>query len=177
MRLTPEYLVREYQERIYRTAFSICGNRQDAEDVVQNTFLKYIQSSREFESEEHIKAWLIRTAVNLSKNMVTAFWHRNKVPLEDYLETVPFESPGDAGLIEAVLALPVNYRIVIHLYYYEEYSIRDISRILRISESAVKNRLLRGRRRLKESLDESADDRETEWLPATALPSDKTKSI
>lgn len=164
MRLNPEYLVQKYQENIFRTAMSVCKNPQDAEDATQNTFVQYLKSDREFESEEHIKAWLLRTAVNQSKNMVTAFWHRNKISWEEYMDSIPFEEPRDQALVEAVLSLPAGYRIVIHLYYYEDYSVAEISDILHISESAVRSRLMRGRRKLKEIL---KDDWEEEPEPSS----------
>jgi RNA polymerase sigma factor (sigma-70 family) len=154
MRLSAEYLVQQYQENLYLASFSICRNQQDAEDVVQDTFLKYLHTSKDFESEEHIKAWLIRVAVNKSKNILTTFWYRKKESLEDYMNSASFEEPGDQALAGAVLSLPKSYRIVIHLYYYEDYSVAEISQILAISESAVKNRLLRGRRLLQRKLKE-----------------------
>ncbi len=160
MRLSAEYLVEAYQENIYLASFSICRNQEDSEDVVQDTFLRYLHSTQEFESEEHIKAWLLRVAINKSKNMLAAFWHRNKMPLEDYMADISFREPEDLVLTEAVLALPKAYRIVIHLYYYEDYSVSEISQILGISKSAVKNRLLRGRKRLKTVLKEDWSDDE-----------------
>lgn len=160
MRLQTEYLVERYQENIFRAAFSIVKNCADAEDMVQDTFLQYLRSDREFDSEEHIKAWLLRTAINKAKNLRMAFWHRNKVSLEDYLATIPFENPMDHELIDAVLSLPQKYRLVVHLYYYEDYSVREIAAVLTLSESAVKNRLLRGRQMLKNMLKEEWNDDE-----------------
>lgn len=160
MRLQTEYLVERYQESIFRAAFSIVKNCADAEDMVQDTFLQYLRSDREFDSEEHIKAWLLRTAINKAKNLRMAFWHRNKVSLEDYLATIPFENPMDHELIDAVLSLPQKYRLVVHLYYYEDYSVKEIAAVLTLSESAVKNRLLRGRQMLKNMLKEEWNDDE-----------------
>ena len=157
MRLRAEYLAEAYKENVFRAAFSITKNVADAEDIVQDTFLQYLRSNREFDGEEHIKAWLLRTALNRAKNLKMAFWHRNKVSLEDYMDSVSFEEPADRSLIEAVLALPQKYRMVIHLYYYEDYSVKEISSVLCLSESAVKNRLLRGRHMLKDMLKE-------EWI-------------
>lgn len=88
------------------------------------------------------------------------FWHRNKVSLEDYLATIPFENPMDHELIDAVLSLPQKYRLVVHLYYYEDYSVKEIAAVLTLSESAVKNRLLRGRQMLKNMLKEEWNDDE-----------------
>ncbi|MDD5940639.1 MAG: sigma-70 family RNA polymerase sigma factor [Lachnospiraceae bacterium] len=158
MKLSAEYLAGKYQDNIFRAAFSVCRNREDAEDVTQDTFLQYMHTKREFESEEHIKAWLLRTAINKSKNLITAFWHRNRTSLEDYLAQVPFAGPQDRDLVEAVLRLPESVRIVVHLYYYEDYSVAEISELLHLSQSAVKNRLLRGRKILKASLKDGWPD-------------------
>lgn len=154
MRISAEDLARKYQENVFRAAFSICRNRQDAEDVVQETFLAYLRTRQEFESEEHIRAWLLRTALNKAKNVRGTFWHRNRETLQEYTSQVPFAEPEDRELAEAVLALPEKYRIVLHLYYYEDYSIKEIGQMLHLSDSAVKNRLLRARKQLKSTLKE-----------------------
>lgn len=152
MRQPVEDLVRMYQENLFRAAFSVCRNQQDAEDVVQETFIRYMRSDRDFESEEHIKAWLLRTAINQAKNVVRSFWHRNRSGTDEFLEQTAFAKPEDRDLVQAVLALPEKYRVVLHLFYYEDESVSDIASLLKISESAVKNRLLRGRKMLKNML-------------------------
>ena len=129
-------------------------NQQDAEDAVQDTFLQYYNSKKEFESEQHIRAWLIRVAINKAKNMNLSFWRKNKTSLGDYMETLVFETPESEHLFETVMGLPEKYRIVIHLFYYEDYSVREIGEILKISESNVKVRLSRGRMLLRETLKE-----------------------
>lgn len=154
MRLQVDYLAEMYQENIFRAAFSITRNAADAEDVVQDTFLQYLRTDRDYESEEHIKASLLRTAINKAKNTRFTFWHRNRVSLEDYMAEIPFQEPEDRALVEAVLSLPEQYRIVIHLYYYEDYPVAEIGKLLKLTQSAVKNRLLRGRRMLKSTLKE-----------------------
>lgn len=88
------------------------------------------------------------------------FWRQNKLSLEDYMETLTFETPESENLFETVMKLPEKYRIVIHLFYYEDYTIREISGILKISESNVKVRLSRGRCLLKETLQEEWEDDE-----------------
>lgn len=149
MRQTIQELVERYQNSLYAVAFNVCKNQQDAEDAVQDTFLQYYNSKKEFESEQHIRAWLIRVAINKAKNMNLSFWRKNKTSLEDYMETLVFET---------VMGLPEKYRIVIHLFYYEDYSVREIGEILKISESNVKVRLSRGRMLLRETLKEEWDD-------------------
>lgn len=152
MRESLEWLVNKYQTNLFVTAFNICRNAEDAKDVVQDTFIAYHTSNQQFNDEQHIRAWLFRVTINKAKDVIKSFWHRNKMPLEDYLETLPFESKEDSDLFQAVMNLPNKYRIVIHLFYYEDYSIREISQILHISESNTKTRLSRGRKLLKDVL-------------------------
>lgn len=78
MRQTIQELVERYQNSLYAVAFNVCKNQQDAEDAVQDTFLQYYNSKKEFESEQHIRAWLIRVAINKAKNMNLSFWRKNK---------------------------------------------------------------------------------------------------
>lgn len=160
MRQPVQELIERYQNNLYAVAFNICKNTEDAEDVVQDTFLQYHTNKKDFESEQHIRAWLIRVAINKAKNMNHTFWRQNKLSLEDYMETLTFETPESENLFETVMKLPEKYRIVIHLFYYEDYTIREISGILKISESNVKVRLSRGRCLLKETLQEEWEDDE-----------------
>lgn len=158
MKQTVQELVALYQNNLFAAAFNVCKNAQDAEDIVQDTFIRYYTINKEFDNEQHIRAWLLRVAINKAKNANHTFWRRNKLSLEDYLETLTFETPQSENLFETVMQLPEKYRIVIHLYYYEDYSVREIADILRLSESNVKVRLSRGRSLLKEALKEEWDD-------------------
>lgn len=158
MRQPVQELMERYRNNLFVAAFQICKNHEDAEDIVQETFLQYHTSKKEYESEEHIRAWLLRVAINKAKNVNLTFWRRNKQPLEDYIETLTFETKEAGDLFEAVLALPEKYRVVIHLFYYEEYSVQEIAGMLNLSESNVKVRLSRGRKMLKEALKEEWED-------------------
>ena len=160
MRLPMQKLFEKYQGNLYAAAFNVCKNAEDAEDVVQDTFIQYYSLKKEFESEEHIRAWLLRVTINKAKNMNRTFWRRNKQSLEDYMETLSFETPESGELFEAAMNLPEKYRIVIHLFYYEDYSIHEIAGILKLSESNVKVRLSRGRSLLKEKLQEEWENDE-----------------
>lgn len=148
----------KYGDRLYAAAFNITRQRQDAEDAVQEALLRLFRSDKEFESEEHIKAWLIRVTINIAKSTCTSFWHRNRVPYEDYMEEIPFEDESDRGLMEEVLSLPDKYRIIVHLYYYEGYKTREIAGILKLSENTVKTRLLQSRKLLKTKLEGWQDE-------------------
>ena len=157
MREPVEALIKQYKNHLYAAAFSICQEASDADDVVQDTFLKYYTSKKEFSSPEHIKAWLLRVAINKAKDVNRSFWKQKSSPIDDYVETLTVEAPEDGALIAEVLKLPQKYRIVIHLFYYEDYSVSEIADILKLSESNVKTRLSRGRSLLKEVLKEDME--------------------
>lgn len=158
MRLSIQELVDEYKDNIYAVAFNVCKNAQDAEDVVQNTFISYYTEKKEFENRQHIRAWLIRVAINKAKNVNRTFWRRNVLSLKDYIGTLEFDTSESEELFSAVMKLPGKYRIVIHLFYYEDYSVNEIADILNISVSNVKVRLCRGRSMLRECIKEEWED-------------------
>ena len=158
MRLETQALAEQYRDRLFAAAFQVCGNAADAEDAAQEALLRYHLSDKEFENQEHIRAWLLRVAVNWAKNISRSFWRRNTVPLEEYMETLEFDCQESRDIFREVMALPEKYRLVIHLYYYEDYSVQEISRILGIRVSNVKVRLSRGRQLLKATLQEVWDD-------------------
>jgi RNA polymerase sigma-70 factor (ECF subfamily) len=97
-------------------------------------------------------------AINKAKNIQSSFWHRNGMPLDDFIETLSFETPETKELFEEVMKLPEKYRVVVHLFYYEDYSIKEIAKILRTTESNIKVRLSRGRVKLKDALKEGWED-------------------
>lgn len=150
MRQPLEALIERYQRSLYAAAFNICRNSEDANDAVQDTFIQYYTSGKEFRDEEHLKAWLLRVAVNRAKDIARSFWRRNKISIEEYAEEIPFENQEDRALFETVMKLPEKYRDVIHLYYYEELSVKEIAGILGASQGSVKMRLSRGRSFLRD---------------------------
>lgn len=158
MKLPVQDLMNMYKNNVYAAAFSICKNASDAEDVVQDTFLQYYMTHKNFDNEQHIRAWLLRVAINKAKNIQSSFWRRNGMPLDDFIETLSFETPETKGLFEEVMKLPEKYRVVVHLFYYEDYSIKEIAKILRTTESNIKVRLSRGRVKLKDALKEDWED-------------------
>lgn len=145
-------VMKTYKDRLFRTAFCIVKNQADAEDVVSDVLLKYMDSRKDFQSEEHLKAWLIRVTVNYSKDMVTSFWRKKQSALDDSVMNIPAADPEDREFVDSVLRLPLKYRDAIYLYYYEDYSVSEIASILRVTQSAVKTRLQRGRTMLKKEL-------------------------
>ncbi len=158
MRMETQALAETYRDRLFAAAFQVCGNAADAEDAAQEALLRYHISEKQFESEQHIRAWLLRVAINCAKNLSRSFFRRNTVPLETYMETLEFDSGESREIFREVMSLPEKYRLVIHLYYYEDYSVAEIGRILALTESNVKVRLSRGRQLLKKSLQEEWDD-------------------
>ena len=160
VRLSVDEAFTRYKDHVFSAAFNVCQNWTDADDVVQSTFLKYYNLDLAFESEEHLKAWLLRVAINHARDLTKSFWQRNRVPWEDYMNELPFEEPEDSRLFEAVMRLPEKYRVVIHLFYYEDYAITEIAQILNRREGTVKSQLNRGRKLLKTILMEEWEDDE-----------------
>ena len=160
MRMETQVLAETYRDRLFAAAFQVCGNAADAEDAAQEALLRYHISEKQFESEQHIRAWLLRVAINCAKNVSRSFFRRNTVPLEDYMDSLEFDSGESREIFREVMNLPETYRLVIHLYYYEDYSVAEIGRILGLTESNVKVRLSRGRQLLKKALQEVWDDEE-----------------
>ncbi len=142
----------KFSGTVYRVALSYCRNVQDAEDVMQDVFLKRFSLSRSFPDDMQEKAWLIRMTVNRCKNLLKAIRRRNAVPLEDAASLCVTEE--ESGIWEAVAALPVKYRLVIRLYYGEGYSVKEIAAMLRRSETAVQTQLYRARELLRDILGE-----------------------
>ena len=148
-------IVENYLDTVYRAALSFCGNVQDAEDVVQNTFLKLFLKAPAFQSEEHIRRWLLRVAANEANSLWRSAWKKRIVLLDETKELPVFKDSGQSELFEAVQKLPRRYREAVHLYYYEGYSVKETAEILSLSETAVQTRLLCARRKLKEELQEA----------------------
>ncbi|WP_342477709.1 RNA polymerase sigma factor [Paenibacillus sp. FSL H7-0350] len=142
----------QYADMLYRIALVHLGSRQDAEEATQDTFIKLMEKAPLFKDDEHQKAWLIRVITNHCKNLLGRGWRKREVKLEG-VEPVTADNPEELAVMQLVLALPVKYKAVIHLYYYEDYPVQEISRILQISESAVKMRLQRGRQLLRLELE------------------------
>lgn len=150
-----EHILDEHGSSILRLAYSYLHNMSDAEEVLQDTLLRFLKTAPTFENSTHEKAWLLRVAGNLSKNRIDY----NKVRATDELsDTLKAEKREDLSFVwDAVRSLPVQFREVIHLFYYEGYSTAEISRMLDRKESTVRSDLRRGRLKLKEILKEACD--------------------
>ena len=138
--------IEDYSSTIYKIAFSYTKNAVTSDDILQDVLIKYMTDTTCFQGEEHKKAWLIRVTINECKKFFRAIWNIKRVPLEDIY---PFMDTDKHDVFYAVMDLPQKYRLIIHLYYYEDLSIKEISRILNRKESTVMSLLHRGRKALK----------------------------
>jgi len=151
-----EAFVTKHENTLFRTALAVMRNVSDAEDIVQEAFLRAYEKAPEFNSEEHEKAWLIRITVNLCNSRLRSPWRKRKLPL---LNSYPAREPEQHELLEQVMALKAKYRTVIHLFYYEGYSVKDISELTGKKEPTIRSHLTRARQKLKLVLEE--DDYES----------------
>lgn len=152
----------EKYDRYSNTIFRICiinlKNIADAEDVTQEVFLKLMYQASEFVDLDHEKRWIIRVTINLCKDRLKSFWNKNRNSIEDYQELYSEKyldlDNHNSEILQNIMELPVKYKEVIHLYYYEGYSIKEISHILNCGESTVKMRMKRGRESLKMKMED-----------------------
>ncbi|HOQ36128.1 MAG TPA: sigma-70 family RNA polymerase sigma factor [Acetivibrio sp.] len=149
-----ESVINAYSNMVYRLAFSHTRDRCSANDIYQEVFLRYIRKRPQFETEKHRKAWLIRVTVNCCRKMWTSSWKKKIVPLD---ESIIFETKEETNLHYELQKLPVKYRTVIHLFYYEDLKVEEIGEILHKKPSTVRAQLTRARSKLKEILKEGYD--------------------
>ena len=153
-----EALILKYEKTVYKLAYSYMKNRQDTDDIYQEVFLRFFRKKPEFESEEHEKAWFIRTTINCCKSYFLSGWVKRTMALEE--NTMGQEDSYEMGerseLFYAVMDLPVKYRTVIHLFYYEGYTVKEIAELLDEKVTTITTRLSRGREQLREVLDAEA---------------------
>ena len=148
---TDEYIARvvhSHSDSMLRAAYSVVHCTADAEDAVQEAFVRLMTKAPDFRDSEHEKAWLLRVTINIARNIRRAK-ARECLPAE---EDTPSAPPPDSDLLQLVLALPEKYSTVIHLYYYEGYSIKEIADILRLPPATVGTRLARGRALLRSDM-------------------------
>ena len=152
--------IQKYSDMVYRLAFCKTQNRFDAEDIYQDVFMKLFSEERYFESEEHQKAWLIRTTVNMSINLIKSVWRRH-ILCENEILPAKHESnanPEREKLMRAMRSLSEKYRVVLYLHYYEDLSTDKIAEITGASPTAVRSQLMRGRKKLKHLIEEMEVD-------------------
>ncbi len=157
-------IITKYSDTVFKLAFVYVKNRSTAEDISQNVFIKYMESADKcFESDEHLKAWLLRVTINECKKNFRSLWTR-KTDLYStdelsMLVNTPVQTECYEPLLEALMKLPKKYNLVIHLYYYEELSIKEISSMLHRKENTVMSDIHRARGLIKEYLEDRNYDR------------------
>ncbi|MFQ9515765.1 MAG: RNA polymerase sigma factor [Eubacterium sp.] len=149
-------IIQRYSSTLYKIAYSYTGSKEDSEDVLQEVFIKYA-NEKNFKNEEHKKAWLIRVTINKSINIVKSAHRRKVVPLGEKEIGILDElnnTQNDSDMKNIVLELPLKYRAVIFLYYYEGYKVEEIAAILNKKTTSVYTLLRRGRDLLKKNIEE-----------------------
>lgn len=146
-----EKVIRQYSDMVYRLAFARTGTKHDADDVYQEVFFRYVRKKPVFIDEEHRKAWLIRVTINCSNNFWNSLWNKRTGELS---EELIFEAKETIDLYDQLQKLPPKYREVIHLFYYEDMSLEEISLVLNRKNSTVRTQLTRARALLKDFMKE-----------------------
>ena len=146
-----EEIYERYADMLFRIAYASLLSKEDAEDAVQEAYAKYMENRPAFREKEHEKAWFVKVTINKCRDIKRRRSIRAYTPLEEIAE-IPSWDPETTGALEEVLALPQKYKTAIILFYFEEFSVNDISQALGLTKSAVKMRLARGREFLKDKL-------------------------
>jgi len=141
-------IVSLYADMILRISYHYLKQTCDAEDICQTVFLKYLTAQPQFDSQQHEKAWIIRTAVNACKDHLKSAFFRRTAPLEEAAAVAAPQAP-DSEILDALKLLPANYRISLYLFYYEEYSAGEIAQLLGKPRNTVEQYLSRGRKKLR----------------------------
>lgn len=144
--------VEKYADTVRRICIIQLKNYHDVEDIFQIVFLKYVQSSVQFDSDEHEKAWFIRVTLNACKDFFKDFFRKHTVPLEEVMNQAVELAEDNSEVLEAVLSLPSKYKNVVYLHYYEGYSAVEIAHILKKNQNTVYTLLTRSKKLLKEKL-------------------------
>ncbi len=145
-------------KRVYRLAMVLMGNISDAEDVTQTVFLKAWEKKPDFRDSDHEIAWILTTTRNQCKDIHKSFYRRKRTDLENAPEPqVTLETQMDSEIWEALQSLTEKYRMVLYLYYYEGYSVRELSVILGRRESTLQTQLATGRKQIKSLLESKGE--------------------
>lgn len=161
---------RTYGDTLFRVAYHALQNRADAEDVMQTVLLRLYESRKEFQSEAHLKHWLLRVAVNESRKVLRSFWRRRAVSLDEQRDEAAPEDSAQREVFEAVMALEPKYRLTVYLYYYEGCSVREVADALRANPSTVQTWLLRARTRLRKELTPGEEKEESDYVRPQIVP-------
>lgn len=140
-------LVLKYSNMLYKICIVMLCNEQDAKDAIQDTFCRYLEKRPDFANEEHAKAWLIRVASNICRDMLRLRSRHPKISIDDLSNCLA--APAQRDVLTELMELPPKQKVVIYLHYVDGYGVKEIADILKITESAVKKRLQRGRESLR----------------------------
>ncbi len=158
IKITPEEVIDRYADMVYRIALLQVKKQTDADDIFQEVFIRLVKHIHKLQNWEHVKAWLIRVTINCSRTHFKQSFVKEECPIDEVTETGMTESgfetvEGDGPVTTAVKSLPVKYRNVVHLFYYEELSITEIANVTAQKETTVKTQLFRAREMLKGMLE------------------------
>ncbi len=148
-----EYMVKQYGNTVYRLALMKTKQKEKADDIFQDVFVRLIRLRNRLEGEGHVKAWMIKTTLDCCKDLWKSAWNRHVVYEQQEIETCDEKAEVSHDIQIIVMKLPAKYRIIVHLYYYEEFSIKEIGGMLKINQNTVSTRLARARRMLKKEFE------------------------
>lgn len=161
MEMTENYiglLIDKYGNTVLRLAYTYLKNQADAEDVLQDVFLSIIEKTPKFNDETHERSWIIRTTINHCKDKLKLYWNKNKRSIDDIAEMQITDTYNiDSSVFDAVMSLAEKYRVVVYMFYYEEYSTVEIAKLIGKNEVTVRSLLHRARKQLKTILKEEYD--------------------
>ena len=151
-------MINKHSDMVYRMAYFLLKDKYDEEDIHQEVFIKYLKKKPCFVDEGHEKAWFLRVTINMCKNLWKTVWKQRVVGMDDE-DIMTYESHQESqdDIVGIVKKLPKKYRVVIHLFYYEELSVEEIAKILGSKNSTVRTQLTRARAKLKDLLEEEED--------------------
>lgn len=158
-KITTEGAVDRYADMVYRLALSQMKNGTDADDLFQEVFIRLVRHIDEMNSWEHVKAWLIKVTINCARKHFDLYWNKNVSSMYDNeaFEEPDMEIEDEHPVRAAVSRLPEKYRLIVHLYYFEELSIKEISKITNQKETTVKTQMFRAREMLKQIMEGEPD--------------------
>ncbi len=146
-----EQIIRQHADMIYRIALQNLKNPDDASDIFQEVCLSLLTKNAPLFDDVHIKHWLIRVTINKCRNLRKSVWNTRTEPLTPDFSAAKEE---DLSALELIFSLPINYRNVVYLYYFEQYTVPEISEILGKSKNTVNSQLQRARKKLREILED-----------------------
>ena len=157
-----ESLFESYKNMVFRLGLVRTRSAQDADDIVQEVFVRYLRHKPQFDSQSHEKAWFIRTAINYTGDLLRARARRGEMPKQDTGADDPRLAEAGEGVMHQILELCEEQRVAIHLHYYEGYKVEEIAELTGVTASAVKSRLMRGRQNLRRSIEQEQTDQREE---------------